>query len=216
MSVQPSPGARGTVSAQTPPCAEVVARHRRNVTIAGALSAILVGVAFVGYAVVVSRRVPTTKYANLVVYASPVKAPRFDLARLGSGTAVTSGVLGRGPAVVNWFQSDCVACQAELGTFASVADQEQSKIHFLGIDVNDPSPGAALSMVRRARADYPVGEAPGTASIALATRFGVGDLPATVFVSASGSILGEVLGKIPRAELIALLDNLAAGRPLNS
>ena len=41
-------------------------------------------------------------------------------------------------------------------------------------------------MVRRAKADYPVGEAPGVASISLATRFGVGDLPATVFVSAQG------------------------------
>jgi thioredoxin-related protein len=71
-------------------------------------------------------------------------------------------------------------------------------------------------MLRRARADYPVGEAPGAASISLATRFGVGDLPATVFVSAGGSILGEVLGKIPRAELVALLGNLAAGRPLDS
>ena len=46
-------------------------------------------------------------------------------------------------------------------------------------------------MLRRARADYPVGEAPGAASISLATRFGVGDLPATVFVSAGGSILGD-------------------------
>ena len=124
-------------------------------------------------------------------------------------------MLGNGPAVVNWFQSTCVACQAELGTFASVANKEQTTIHFLGIDINDASPATALAMVRRAGADYPVAEAPGIASIALATRFGVGDLPATVFVSARGSILGEVLGKVPRAELVALLANLAAGRPLN-
>ena len=124
-------------------------------------------------------------------------------------------MLGSGPAVVNWFQSTCVACQAELGTFAAVANTERTRIHFLGIDVNDPSPAAALAMVRRARAKYPVAEAPGIASISLATRFGVGDLPATVFVSPAGSILGEVLGKVPRAELVALLANLAAGRPLN-
>jgi hypothetical protein len=99
---------------------------------------------------------------------------------------------------------------------ATVADEEQMKIHFLGIDINDPSPAAALAMVRRAGADYPVAEAPGVASIALATRFGVGDLPATVFVSVRGDILGEVLGKVPRAELVALLANLAAGRPLNT
>ena len=193
-----------------------LARRRKNATVAGLAASVIVAVAFVAYAVVISRHVPTSKYANLVLYATPIKAPSFELARLGSGAPVSSAVLGKGPVVVNWFQSDCVACQAELGTFASVADEEQSKIHFLGVDINDPSPSMALAMVRRAKADYPVGVAPGIASVNFATRFGVGDLPATVFVSSGGAILGEVLGKIPRAELLALLDNLVAGRPLNS
>lgn len=195
---------------------EDVARRRRHAAAAGLAALVLAGAGFVAYATVVSREAPTPKYANLVLYASPAKVPGFDLARLGSGARVTSALLGNGPAVVNWFQSTCVACQAELGTFASVADKERTRIHFLGVDFNDPSPAAALDMVRRAGAEYPVAEAPGIASISLATRFGVGDLPATVFVSAGGNILGEVLGKVPRAELVALLANLAAGRPLNS
>jgi len=193
-----------------------LARRRRHVATAGLTALVLAGAGFVAYATVISREVPTPKYANLVLYASPAKVPNFDLSRLGSRAKVTSAVLGNGPAVVNWFQSTCVACQAELGTFASVANKEQTTIHFLGIDINDASPAAALAMVRRAGAEYPVAEAPGIASISLATRFGVGDLPATVFVSAGGRILGEVLGKVPRAELVALLANLAAGRPLNS
>ena len=192
-----------------------LARRRRHVATAGLTALVLAGAGFVAYATVISREVPTPKYANLVLYASPAKVPNFDLSRLGSGAKVTSAVLGNGPAVVNWFQSTCVACQAELGTFASVANKEQTTIHFLGIDINDASPAAALAMVRRAGAEYPVAEAPGIASISLATRFGVGDLPATVFVSAGGRILGEVLGKVPRAELVALLANLAAGHPLN-
>lgn len=193
-----------------------VAPRRRHVNVAGVTALVLAGAGLVAYAVVISREVPTPKYANLVLYASPAKVPGFDLARLGSGARLTSAVLADGPAAVNWFQSTCVACQAELGTFASVADKERTGIHFLGIDVNDPSPAAALAMVRRARTEYPVAQAPGIASISLATRFGVGDLPATVFVSARGDILGEVLGKISRAELVALLANLAASRPLNS
>ena len=104
-------------------------------------------------------------------------------------------MLGNGPAVVNWFQSTCVACQAELGTFAAVADKELTRIHFLGVDVNDPSPAAALAMVRRAGANYPVAEAPGIASISLATRFGVGDLPATVFVERSRHDPGRGAGQ---------------------
>jgi thiol-disulfide isomerase/thioredoxin len=177
---------------------------------------VLAGAGFVAYATVISQEVSTPKYANLVLYSSPAKVPGFDLARLGNGPRITSTVLANGPAVVNWFQSTCVACQAELGTFASVADKERTRIQFLGVDVNDPSPAAALAMVRRSGAEYPVARAPGIASISLATRFGVGDLPATVFVSARGDILGEVLGKVSRAELVALLANLAANRPLNS
>ena len=180
------------------------------------MTSVLLGAGFVAYAVGVSRSVPTPKYANLVVYASPAKVPLFDLAGLGSTGRVTSAALSGGPAVVNWFQSTCVACQAELGSFAAVADSERTKVHFVGIDINDPSASAALAMVRRAKAKYPVAQAPGVASISLATRFGVGDLPATVFVSPSGHILGEVLGKVPQAELVALLNNLVAGRPLDS
>lgn len=202
----PSPGRRS----------RDVTRHRKPAAAAGFTALVLAGVGFVAYATVLSREVPTSKYANLVLYASPAKVPGFDLARLGSGGRLTRAVLDNGPGAVNWFQSTCVACQAELGTFAAVADKELTRIHFLGVDVNDPSPAAALAMVRRTGAAYPVAEAPGIASISLATRFGVGDLPATVFVSRQGRILGEVLGKVSRAELVALLTNLAAGRPLNS
>ena len=195
---------------------DVLARRRKRATVVALATLALLGVSFVAYAVNVSRSVPAAKYANLVVYASPAKAPPFDLTRLGSTGHVTSAVLDGGPAVVNWFQSTCVACQAELVTFAAVADAERSRVHFLGIDINDPSSAAALAMVKKARAEYPVATAPGVASIALATRFGVGDLPATVFVSPSGRILGEVLGKVAHSELVDLLDNLVAGRPLGS
>jgi len=191
-------------------------RHKRNVMVAAMAASVLVAVAFVGYAVVVSRQPPTSKFSNLVLYSKPSRTPSFTLATLGSGPPISSSVLSGGPAVVNWFQSTCVACQAEIGAFASVANGAQKKVHVLGIDLDDPSPANALTMVHEAKADYPVAEAPGIGSISLATRFGVGDLPATVFVSSKGDILGEVLGKIPRTELLRLVDNLAAGRPLNS
>jgi len=185
--------------------------------VGGLVASVLVATGFVAYAVAISRQVPASRYANLILYASPAKVPQFGpLARLGGGASITSAMLAGSPAVVNWFESGCVACQAELGTFASVADRHGWRIRFLGVDINDPSPALALTMVRRAKADYPVAQAPGLGSISLATRFGVGDLPATVFVDSSGDILGEVLGKIPPSELMALFGNLVAGRPLNS
>ena len=195
---------------------KAASRRQKRATVAGLVCALLLAVAFVAYAVNVSRSLPSSRWANLVVYQKPAKAPVFDLESLGHAGRVTSSVIGKGPVVVNWFQSTCVACQAELGTFAAVANAERAKIHFIGIDVNDVSPSAALRMVIRAKAAYPVAEAPGVASIELATSFGVGDLPATVFVSPQGRILGEVLGKVPRGELVAIMDNLVARRPLDA
>ncbi len=128
---------------------------------------------------------------------------------------MTSAVLEGGPAVVNWFQSTCVACQAELGTFAAVADAERAKVRFLGIDVNDPSASAALAMVRRARAEYPVAQAPGVASIDLGDPLRGRGPAGDGLREPERPHPGEVLGKVPRSELFDLLGNLAAGRPLN-
>src|ERR1019366_904541 len=130
MSVQAPPGTAGRSGGGTVPLAPMAgAGRRRQVAMAGLAASLLVAVAFVAYAVAISRQVPTSKYANLILYKTPAKAPSFDLARLGNGARVTSSVIGEGPAVVNWFQSDCVACQAELGTFASVAGVPRWKIH---------------------------------------------------------------------------------------
>ena len=57
--------------------------HRRHLAVIGLVVLGALGAGFVAYAVNVSRTVPSSKYANLVVYASPAKAPSFDLARLG-------------------------------------------------------------------------------------------------------------------------------------
>jgi thiol-disulfide isomerase/thioredoxin len=191
------------------------ATRHRNATVVGFVASVLAGAAFVSYAVVVSRETASSKYANLVLYSKPAKTPEFDLPRLGGGGAVTSASLAGGPAVVNWFRSTCTACQGELGTFASVARAKAGKIRFLGVDERDPSPGTALAMLRRAGVEYPVAQA-SDADFSFATSFGVGDLPATVFVSPEGNILGEILGRVSRSELDDVIDNLTAGRPLNS
>ena len=217
MDVQ-EPGAavpRGTGAA--PDASQDISRRRTRATIIGSTAAVLIAVGFVAYAVEISRAVPTAKYANLVLSPSPAQVPRFGpLARLGGGAPITASVFTGGPTVVNWFRSPCVACQAELGTFASVAREERGKLRVLGVDIDDPSPTTALAMIRRAKADYPVAEAPGAAYQSFASRFGVYATPTTVFISAGGKVLGEVLGNVPRAELSSLFANLAAGRSLNS
>ena len=116
--------------------------HRRHLAVIGLVCLVLLGAGFVAYAVNVSRTVPSSKYREF--RSSTPRQPRLppsNLARLGGPGRLTSAVLGGGPAVVNWFQSTCVACQAELGTFAAVANQERAE------SVSSES----ISMTRRSR-----------------------------------------------------------------
>lgn len=190
-------------------------RHNRAAII-GLCAAVFAGVAFVAYAVSVAQQragAPmTSAQVGLIVYPSPRTVPSFSLSALGTTGHVTPAVLGRGPAVVNFFASWCTACQAELGTFASVARQDRAKLHFLGIDFNDYAPAQATAMLARAGADYPVGV---SKSLGFASAFGVGEgLPTTVLIDPQGKAVGEVLGKLPRSQLVHVLDELAAGKPL--
>jgi thiol-disulfide isomerase/thioredoxin len=207
MAADPPAGASPPASSET---------RRKALTFGGMSLAVVLALAFVVYAVHVAQqqgaRSPAAS-SNLIVYSPPMPLPSFSLKRLGGGSAVTEGQVAGRPAAVNFFASWCTACQAELGTFAAASSLERSKLSVLGIDMNDLAPQKALSMLQAVHAAYPVGVAHG---VDLATAFGVGDLPATVFINAEHKIVGEVLGKLPRSELVRLMNDVAAGRSLRS
>lgn len=185
--------------------------------VAGAGVALVVAIGFVVYAVIVSQQGPpastTSTNLNLVIYSTPQTVPAFTLKSLTGPGTVSGATLGRGPAVVNFFASWCTACQAEIGNFASVAHEDQSRLRFLGVDTNDDAPALARAMLAHAGAGYPVGVYKG---VNLETAFGVGGLPTSVLIDARGRIVGEIIGKVPRAELTRVFGELAAGRPITS
>lgn len=190
--------------------------RRSPVGLAVAVVAVLAVAAFVVYAVAVAQHKsaqPVTASSNVIVYHPSHPLPDFTLRRLGGGAAVTEAALRGGPAVVNFFASWCTACQAELGTFAAAARAQGNRLRVLGVDENDSDPAKALVLLHDAHAGYAVGVAPG---VDLATLFGVGDLPSTVFIGTNGRIVGEVLGKLPRSELDHLMTLDERGRALTS
>lgn len=143
--------------------------------------------------------------ATLVTYtgAQAAKATPLHLARLGGGPPVTLSGLGHAPIVVNFFASWCTACQAELEAVAQVAAEGQ--VGFVGVDTNETSYGAAMRMLRRVGADYPVG----IGSTTQASEYRAPGLPTTVFIDARGRIVAEALGAVTRPELSRWVGELA-------
>ena len=118
------------------------------------------------------------------------QAPGFSLPVL-TGTAGTAAggplVLGslRGqPVVLNFWASTCQGCRAELSAFAQAATADP-KIHFVGVDVADPSPSAARTLADQAGVHYPVVSDNGGR---VAAGYGVSGLPTTVYIDPSGAV----------------------------
>ena len=144
--------------------------------------------------------------------AVPVK---FSLARLGRGERVeVASVVGRRPAVVNFFASWCPDCVAELAGLARSWRTKGAAVNFLGIDTNDSNPGLAQSQLSRAGAGYPVGVDDSSDTMTRAWGLANG-LPVTFFLDRKGRIALEVLGKESSAILARRVAELAAGRPLS-
>ncbi len=139
-------------------------------------------------------------------------APDFTLPSLTGGPPVSLDALGRNhhrPVVLNFFASWCVPCQKETPLLASTARAEAAKgspVQFVGVDVNDPK-ADALAFVRQAGIVYPVGT--DTNLQVTTVLYGLNAQPNTFFISASGVVIGHVLGAVDQATLDAYLHRLA-------
>ncbi len=119
------------------------------------------------------------------------EAPGFSLPVLtgttpGAASGATLGLQSlRGrPVVLNFWASTCVDCRSELAAFAAVAASDP-KVAFVGIDVGDPSPSSARSLVRAAGINFPVlSDAGGR----VASAYRVSGLPTTVYIDPSGTV----------------------------
>lgn len=130
------------------------------------------------------------------------QAPGFRLPLLGSGSATFDLASDRGhPVVVNFWASSCVDCRSELSAFAQVARQVPG-VRFVGVDVADPSASAALSLARAAGVTYPIAE---DTSGRVAAEYQVADLPTTLFLDPSGTVVVRHPGTLTAENLIYAL-----------
>ena len=111
--------------------------------------------------------------------------PQQELACLGGGRAVDLSRLD-GPAVVPLWASWCVRCRKELPIYQRLFEQAGEKVAVLGVDYQDTQPDAAIRLLRKAGATFPVVADPGGV---LADSYRVRGLPAVAWVSEDGSVV---------------------------
>lgn len=108
--------------------------------------------------------------------------PPLTLECLGGGPdTVLSDVSG--PAVVNLWASWCTPCRKELPILARLDEAAGDRVTVLGIDYQDPDPGAALGLATDSGVAYPQLADPGGS---LADQLKILGLPGTVFLDARG------------------------------
>jgi cytochrome c biogenesis protein CcmG, thiol:disulfide interchange protein DsbE len=111
--------------------------------------------------------------------------PDVSLPCLGGGRDVRLAGL-EGPLVLNVWASYCAPCREELPVLQQLHEAAGDDLTVLGIDYDDPAPGAALQLAADAGVTFPSVADPGGD---VRADLEVIALPQTVFVDAGGSIV---------------------------
>lgn len=169
---------------------------------------------------------PSTTIDDSLSRGRPARAPSFNLATLQVGSLgptlapklsgvfarkmVALGELRGTPVVLNFWASWCVPCQEEASTLER-AWRTQARPRgalFLGLDMQDVTTDAR-AFVRHYAIDYPNVRDP---TNDVARTYGVTGVPETFFISATGQIVGHIIGASSTAQLIAGTATALSGR----
>jgi thiol-disulfide isomerase/thioredoxin len=111
--------------------------------------------------------------------------PDVELACLGGGTAGSLADI-EGPAIINFWASNCGPCRKEMPALASFDEQYGDQVAVIGVDYLETYPEAALDLARRSDVTYPsFADACGDLQ---ETDLVIPGLPVFVFVGADGSV----------------------------
>lgn len=110
--------------------------------------------------------------------------PDIELACLGGGTAGSLAEV-EGPAIINFWASNCAPCREEMPALAEFDRVYGAQVAVIGVDFLDTYPEAALDLAARSGATYPsFADACGELQ---ESELAINALPQFVFVAADGS-----------------------------
>ncbi|SDB80754.1 Thiol-disulfide isomerase or thioredoxin [Raineyella antarctica] len=211
-------------------------RGRRLVAVAAMAAAVLVLAGCAGTEPVrpiESSAAPSSGMAPVAAPTADLSGRRAELGiracpAAGSGTAVPEGLpsvatpcldgsgavdlstLRGTPMVVNLWATWCGPCRQEAPFLAEVSAGMSGKVEFLGVDVADPDPSAALEFAGREGWTYPHVADPDRR---FSAGLGVAGLPQTLLVDADGKIVYRHAGALTSSDQLRGLvrDHLGVG-----
>ncbi|MFC5729052.1 MULTISPECIES: TlpA family protein disulfide reductase [Nocardioides] len=141
--------------------------------------------------------------------------PDVSLACLGSESRMALSEV-RGPAMINFWASNCGPCREELPALQEFHETYGSQVTVLGVDYLDTYPGAAIDLARQSGVTYPsLADACGDLQ---STDLVILGLPQFVLVAEDGTVT-QVSGGVDSVDdLVVMVDqhlgiDLAAGTP---
>lgn len=141
--------------------------------------------------------------AEIATSPGAADLPDLDLQCLG-GTSTVSLADVKGPAMINFWASNCGPCRDELPALAAFDRTYGDQVAVVGVDYLETYPGAAIDLTRQTEVTYPsLADACGDLA---ETEIGFTGLPQFVFVAADGSISRAAGGKDSLAEIVALAE----------
>ncbi|QGF25056.1 redoxin family protein [Raineyella fluvialis] len=114
----------------------------------------------------------------------------------GSGPVDLAALRGT-PMVVNLWATWCGPCRTEAPFLAEVSKESATTVRFIGVDVADPDPAAALDFAGAQRWSYAQVADPDRR---FSSQLGVVGIPQTVLVDASGRIVYRHAGALTSAD----------------
>lgn len=137
--------------------------------------------------------------------AVPGGLPDLTLPCLGAGPGVRLSGLRGTPMVLTLWAQYCGPCRDELPLFgqaAAAAQRAGTPLRFLGIDLLEPRPDAAVALLADSGVHFPSVRDDSGATRASLKWVGP---PTTVFVRADGTIAWTQIGQIPDASTLRAL-----------
>jgi cytochrome c biogenesis protein CcmG/thiol:disulfide interchange protein DsbE len=127
-------------------------------------------------------------------------APGFSLPELRDpAVTVSLAMLAGKPVLLNFWSSTCSVCVEESPAIAAAHRLLGSEVTFVGVDTLDVSRSAGLGFAAREGMTYLLLT---DSSADAFDRYEAPGLPTTYFISASGKVVAENLGRISLAALV--------------
>ena len=149
----------------------------------------------------------TLSLPSLAVQGENVPAPDFAIKDL-QGKALSLAAYKSKVLVLNFWATWCGPCRAEIPDFIEAYKENKSRgLEILGISVDHMTPETLLAFVDRAGINYPVA----LADRKIVEDYEPGDyIPATIVVDGKGVIRFRHVGRLEKAALVKLFNELIA------